>query len=122
MGTFLSLRKNCGLMAAAAIISYIVMQIHSGYLSGIPIGEEAPLNEIFFAVQTVLLVCEWIFGLIAVGSCIFYRPSLAGAVGIILKLLLIAAVSALALSAVWLVARFGGANAVTAAGVKIFYS
>ncbi|MGN0637346.1 MAG: hypothetical protein ACI4J0_03150 [Huintestinicola sp.] len=121
MGAFLSLRRTCGVMAAAALISYIVMRIHSVYLAGILPGAEAPASEIFFAVQTVLLVCEWIFGLLAVGSCIFCRQFLPGAVGIMLKLLLIAAVSALALFAVWLVAGFGGANAMTAAGVKIFY-
>lgn len=121
MGAFLSLRKTCCLMAAAVIVSYIVMRLHSVYLAAIPPGAPAPAGEIFFAVQTVLLVCEWIFGLIAVGSCIFSRPFHTGALGIILKLLLIAAVSVLALSAVWLVARFGGANAVNEAAAKIFY-
>lgn len=109
-------------MAAAAVISYIVMRIQSVYLQCVPIGEEAPLNEIFFAVHTVLLVCEWICGLIAVGSCLLYRPALAGASGIILKLLLIAAVSAIALFAVWLVAEFGCANAGVAAAVNIIFS
>lgn len=121
MSAFFGLRRSCGLMAAAAVISYIVMRIHSIYLAGIPIGGEAALNEMFFAVQTVLLICEWVFGLIAVGSCIFCRPFFAGALGIVIKLLLIAAVSALALFAVWLVAGFGGANAVSAAEAKIFF-
>lgn len=120
MRAFLSLRRTFGLMAAAALISYIVMRIHSSYLSDIPMGTEMLWSEIFFAVQTVLLLCEWIFGLIAVGICIFYQPSVTGAVGIFLKLLLIAVIAAIALFAVWLVAKFGGANAISAAGVKFF--
>ena len=120
MGAFLSLRKTVGLMAAAAVVSYIIMRIHSIYLENIPVGADAPWSEIFFAVQTGLLVCEWILGLIAVGNCIFYRPSLTGAAGVLLKLLLIGAAAAVSLFAVWLVARFGGANAVSSVGMKIF--
>lgn len=121
MGAFLSLRKTGGLMAAAAVVSYIVMRIHSIYLANIPIGAEAPWSEMFFAVQTVLLVCECIIGLIAVGNCIFYRPSLTGAAGVLMKLLLIAAAAAVSLLAVWLVARFGGANAVSSAGMSFIF-
>lgn len=121
MGTFLSLRRTGGLMAAAAVLSYAVMRIHSVYLADIPVGAEAPRSELFFAFQTVLLVFEWILGLIAVGSCIFYRSPFPGVTGTVLKLLLIAAAAAVSLFAVWLVARFGGANAAAAAGMKIIF-
>lgn len=108
-------------MAAAAVISYIVMCVHTAYLADIPVGAEAEWSEIFFALQTVLLVGEWIWGLIAVGSCIFYRPPFQGAAGVLLKLLLIAAAAAVSLFAVGLVAEFGGANAVSETGMKIFF-
>ena len=108
-------------MAAAAVISYLVMCIHKAYLADIPVGAEAVWSEMFFALQTVLLVAEWIFGLAAVGSCIFYRPPFQGAAGVLLKLLLISAAVAVSLFAVWLVARFGGANAVAATGMSFIF-
>ncbi len=121
MGAFFSLRRTCGCMAAAAVISYIVMRIHSGYLAFAAAETGAVWSEIFFAVQTILLICEWIFGLIAVGSCIFYRPSVPGIGGALIKLLLIAVMSAFTLFILWLVAEFGGANAISAAEAKIFF-
>ncbi len=115
MGAFISLRRTGGIMTAAAVLSFIVMIVHRKYLDCLPLWGEDILGEVFFGVQTVLLVVEMIFGLLAVGSCIFFHPPMDGILGIVLKLLLIAAVSAAALGGVWLVARFGGANAVSAA-------
>ena len=115
MGAFFGLRRTGGMMIAAAVISYIVMLIHREYLVRLPIGGENVLGELFFGIQTILLVAEMILGLLAVGSCIFFRPPLEGMLSLVLKLLLIAGVSAAALGAVWLVASFGAANAVSAA-------
>lgn len=98
-------------MVGTAVISYIVMVIHREYLACLPAGEENVFGELFFGLQTVLLVAELIFGLLAVGSCVFFHPPMAGALGVFLKLLLLAVVSAGVLGILWLVAGFGGANA-----------
>ncbi|MCI7767616.1 MAG: hypothetical protein MSJ26_06510 [Oscillospiraceae bacterium] len=111
MGTFFSLRRSGGLMIAAAALSYIVMVIHREYLLCLPLGSEDALGEIFFGIQSVLLVAEMIFGLMAVGCLIFLHPAMKGLIGLFLKLLLIIGVSAAALGAVRLVAYFGGVNA-----------
>ncbi|MBQ5332505.1 MAG: hypothetical protein J6K92_04515 [Oscillospiraceae bacterium] len=120
MGAFISLKRTGGTMIAAAVLSFVVMIIHREYIACLPIGGEDVLGELFFGIQTVLLVAEMILGLLAVGSCIFLRSPMDGMLSCFLKLLLIAAVSAAALGIVWLVAYFGEVNAVSAA-ILILY-
>lgn len=108
MGAFFSLRRTLGAMALAAAASYAVMRIHSAYLAACTEGQ---YSEIFFAVQTILLVIQCILGLMLVGGSIFYRPSGAGMSCVCIKILLVLVMTALSLFGIWLVAEFGAANA-----------
>lgn len=98
-------------MALAAAVSYAVMRCHSVYLGAYGEGE---YSEIFFAVQTILLVIQCILGLMLVGGSIFYRPSGAGMACVCIKILLVLVMTALSLLGIWLVAEFGAANAASA--------
>lgn len=108
MGAFFSLRRTVGYMILAAAASYAVMRLHSIYLGAYPDGQ---YSEIFFALQTILLVVQCILGLMLVGISIFYSPSGAGIICTLQKLFLTLIMSALAVFGIWLVAGFGSANA-----------
>ena len=108
MGAFFSLRRTVGYMILAAAASYAVMRLHSVYLGAYPDGR---YSEIFFALQTVLLVVQCILGLMLVGISIFYNPSCAGIMCTVMKIFLVLIMSALAVFGIWLVAGFCSANA-----------
>ena len=111
MGAFFSLRKTVGCMILAAAASYAVMRLHSIYLGAYPDGQ---YSEIFFALQTILLVVQCILGLMLVGISIFYDPAGAGIICTFQKLFLVLIMSALAVLGIWLVAGFSSANASSA--------
>lgn len=108
MGAFFSLRKTVGCMILAAAASYLVMRLHSIYLEVCPEGQ---YSEMFFAVQTILLVLQCIGGLILVGVSLFYTPSGAGIMCAVMKIFLVLAMTGLAVLGIWLVAQFGSVNA-----------
>ena len=95
-------------MILAAAASYLVMRLHSIYLGACPDGQ---YSEIFFAVQTILLVLQCIWGLVLVGVSLFYTPSGAGIMCTVMKIFLVLAMTGLAVLGIWLVAQFGSVNA-----------